>query len=294
MGAEFWNTSVSVMKVTLFVLGFAVLGNVLGDDSSVVDLNDETFKATTAEGYWLVEYFAPWCGHCKKLAPTWEHLAKELKGKANIAKVDCTTNKQTCSDFGVKGFPTIKLLLNGQEKEAYAGPRSASAFVKFLKEKAELPEDVVVADLPEQKQPERPPAEPEKPSDVVVLGDDDFAEKTKEGNWFVKFYAPWCGHCKRLAPTWDELATKVNLDANAGVKIAKVDCTKHSAVCSGQGVRGYPTLQLFKAGEEAKPYRGGRELAALQSFLAENITPAAAPAATEAEEQPAAAAHQEL
>jgi thioredoxin domain-containing protein 5 len=289
-----------MMKVALIVLSFAVLGNVMGsEESAVVDLTDENFKSTTAEGFWLVEYFAPWCGHCKRLMPTWEHLAKELKGKFNIAKVDCTSQKQTCADFGVKGFPTIKLVENGKEKEPYQGARSASAFVKFLKEKAGLAEDVVVADLPQEAPPkkEEKPAEPEGPTDVVILGDEDFAEKTKEGNWFVKFYAPWCGHCKRLAPTWDELATKINLNANAGVKIAKVDCTKSTTVCSAQGVRGYPTLTLLKAGSEPTPYRGGRDAASLQSFLDENITPAEAPAAAEvvAEAAPEAAhGHQEL
>ena len=53
-----------------------------------------------------------------------------------------------------------------------------------------------------------------------------------------------CGHCKRLAPTWDELAS----DASLGANIAKVDCTVEKDICTANGVRGYPTLLFFKDG----------------------------------------------
>ncbi len=78
----------------------------------------------------------------------------------------------------------------------------------------------------------------------------------------------WCGHCKRLAPTWDKLADEVAAAGLEKVKIAKVDCTVSRDVCSSQGIRGYPTLQLFKGGDLAAPvkYSGSRDLAALLDF----------------------------
>lgn len=71
----------------------------------------------------------------------------------------------------------------------------------------------------------------------------------------MKYYAPWCGHCKRLAPTWDELG-----DAMSGtnVVIAKVDCTVSKSVCTGAGVQGYPTLKLVQNGKVKEDYRGAR------------------------------------
>eukprot|EP01079_Euglenida_sp_SAG-EU17-18_P001014 gene1014-2616_t len=81
------------------------------------------------------------------------------------------------------------------------------------------------------------------------------------GDWFVKFYAPWCGHCKKLVPIWDELAA----DLEGKVNIAKVDCTVHSTICSRFKVKGYPTLQFFSQGRLYK-YQGARGLDELKDF----------------------------
>eukprot|EP00924_Labyrinthula_sp_SR-Ha-C_P003738 snap_masked-scaffold_3-processed-gene-3.41-mRNA-1 protein AED:0.16 eAED:0.16 QI:0/-1/0/1/-1/1/1/0/127 len=83
---------------------------------------------------------------------------------------------------------------------------------------------------------------------------------------FVKFYAPWCGHCKRLAPTWTELAGE--FASSDKVDIAKIDCTQHRDICSAHGVRGYPTLKYFKNGaSEGEKYQGGRDINGLKRFL---------------------------
>jgi len=73
---------------------------------------------------------------------------------------------------------------------------------------------------------------------VVFLNKDTFTKQIKSGVTFVKFFAPWCGHCKRLAPTWEDLAKA--FDADDDVTVAKVDCTSDDNVnkdlCNDQGV----------------------------------------------------------
>ncbi|KAF8985885.1 hypothetical protein BGZ46_000988 [Entomortierella lignicola] len=79
---------------------------------------------------WLVEYYAPWCGHCKALAPIYEQVAKSLAGKVNVAKVDCPANEVICRSQKVRGYPTIKLHQLGQATD-FQKTRSLESLVEF-------------------------------------------------------------------------------------------------------------------------------------------------------------------
>jgi len=81
----------------------------------------------------LVEFYAPWCGHCKQLAPIWDELGEKFKDSDSvvIAKMDSTTNE--LEDVQVQGFPTIKLFKKGDNKVIdYNGDRTVDGFVKFI------------------------------------------------------------------------------------------------------------------------------------------------------------------
>lgn len=96
---------------------------------------------------------------------------------------------------------------------------------------------------------------------------------------FVKFYAPWCGHCKKLAPAWDQLADEFT--DNDAVVIGSVDCTAedNKDLCSQMGVRGFPTLKYFTGGDAAgEKYESGRDFDALLEFAKENLGPTCSPA----------------
>eukprot|EP00493_Phyllostaurus_siculus_P015218 UN15452 len=74
----------------------------------------------------IVEFYAPWCGHCKQLAPAYAKAASNLKGMIQFVGIDCTVDEALCSKHGVRGYPTIKIFQNGKSQD-YQGGRSAKA-----------------------------------------------------------------------------------------------------------------------------------------------------------------------
>lgn len=117
---------------------FGLLGLALASD--VLDLKDADFDAKIKQhDIALVEFFAPWCGHCKRLAPEYEKAATALKSNdppVALVKVDCTAETKVCGKYGVSGYPTLKIFKNGEVSSDYNGPREADGIVKYMRSKA--------------------------------------------------------------------------------------------------------------------------------------------------------------
>lgn len=92
-------------------------------------------------------------------------------------------------------------------------------------------------------------------AEVLVLTQDNFdSELEKHKNLFIKFYAPWCGHCKQLAPTWEEMSNEYKT-----MPVAEVDCTAHGSICGKYGVSGYPTIKLLQSNGAVFKYEKARD-----------------------------------
>jgi len=129
-----------MLLVLLLVVLLLVLarGHDTIENSEVIDLTSKTFEHLTqaatghTTGDWFVMFYAPWCGHCKELIPTWENVAIELKGDVNVAKVDVPANRDLGTRFDIKGFPTLKLFSKGQIY-TFKGRRSFEELTDFAR-----------------------------------------------------------------------------------------------------------------------------------------------------------------
>ena len=104
----------------------------------------------------------------------------------------------------------------------------------------------------------------------VELNDKDFEEGRVlnkdmkiNGKWFIKFYAPWCPHCQRLAPEWLQMAPLVKEHCKTG----GVDCTKYPDTCTRFGAYSYPTIKYFEDGLGIIKFEGNRKADVLASFI---------------------------
>lgn len=107
---------------------------------------------------------------------------------------------------------------------------------------------------------------PKSEESVFVLEDSNASQFISENNIvFVKFYAPWCGHCKQMAPAYSDLGKKYNLEGS-NVKIAKLDATIHKEFAGQHRIQGFPTMKLFIGGNPVD-YQGERTLDAMVAFI---------------------------
>lgn len=186
----------------------------------------------------------------------------EYDPSVSISRIDCTQYRSICQEFEVKGYPTLLWIVDGKKVEKYSGSRSVEAFKDFVEEKTE-------DELKEDEEEDEDVAKVEEVG-VLQLSGGSFNHAVEKGTTIVKFFAPWCGHCKRMAPTWDDLAGK--FAGSSVAKVAKVDCTldDNKDLCNEQGVDGFPTIFIYKNGEKLEEYNGSRSLDDLFEFVSKH------------------------
>jgi len=97
-----------------------------------VELNSSNFDETVKEGVTLVDFWAPWCGPCRMIAPVIEELAVDYEGKATIAKVNTDEEQELAIKFGIRSIPSILFFKDGQVVDQMVGAASKQAFAEKL------------------------------------------------------------------------------------------------------------------------------------------------------------------
>ena len=93
-----------------------------------VELTAADFDANVAEGVTMVDFWAPWCGPCRMIAPVVEELAEAFEGKATIAKVNTDEEQDIAIKYGIRSIPTIMFFKNGEMVDQMVGAASKQAF----------------------------------------------------------------------------------------------------------------------------------------------------------------------
>ncbi|KAK2943215.1 putative Protein disulfide-isomerase [Blattamonas nauphoetae] len=212
---------------------------------------------------WMIKYFNPGCPHCENIAPIYVSLAKSLENVTNLhfGEVDCSMDYDACKSSKVQGVPTIEVYYNGKTKR-FNGNRDLPGLKGFVEQ--------TMKDWKQWKPTEYGPITMETMPDLskyvtsLTSSNIDLITRDPSEYWVIKFFAPWCGHCRNFAPIYLQLAESMK-DVKH-LRFAEIDCEAQGETCRPFKTRGYPTVQIFH-GDEKDNFVAKRTIPLLQEWI---------------------------
>lgn len=218
---------------------------------SVIELTTKNFhklRNKKNKDIWIVDYFVPWCGACKKLAPIWIAVAKSLSALpfVNVASVNCEVETSLCKSQGVRSYPDIRMYPLGSEglnTVAFYGPRNGIGHINI--------DMVSVLTWITSFFPKK-------------IHDLNFSDCQKlldnKHMWIVFFYSPYCQHCQKM-----ELELEIAAQLLQKVKFGKIDCSPYMHECKqhikqskqqSMYTEYFPTLILYNSKQKKNKHEG--------------------------------------
>lgn len=204
-------------------------------------LTKANFKETLEDGLHIVEFYSPYCGHCKHLEPVWKETWKQFQEESKTLKIsfnqiNCIESGDVCQEENIEAFPSIRLYNKDGLIKIYPanGDRSVESFLKFARNEAKNPNNYDDASLE---------------SKSVLLEDVDFVDviagKSKEP-YLVSFWPTDemanvdatgveiydCEDCSAFRRTWKQLSNRLQ---HAGIKTGHLNCVKYATLCKHLG-----------------------------------------------------------
>ena len=206
-------------------------------------IKDDEFEAATGIGYVFVDFWAPWCGPCVRLAPHVKAVAKKLDSKMSFYKINTDNNKKYMKQYEIRGIPTLLIFKDGKMIKKLVGYRNEASLLKELT-------DI----LPKQY--------------VRSIKDAEFESVTSKGYVLVDFWAQWCLPCIRLAPHVKAAAKKLD----GKMSFYKINTDGNKKYMKQYDVRSIPVLLIFKDGKMIKKLAGYRNEASLLKELTDILS----------------------
>eukprot|EP00752_Nemacystus_decipiens_P002737 g2556.t1 len=223
--------------------GGGLAGEEQQEVDSVVALDSDSLEAALQkEEPMMVEFFAPWCGHCKKLEPEYAKAAQELrKDGLLLGKVDCDANEDLCDEdrWDIEGLPAVKVMRGGKGGPVhdYYGPRKAADIVTFMRQVAALPPPDFGASVAfddddfdsEDDEEDEEEFDLMEDDGVLVLGAHNFEAVTEHFIlMLVLLYTPGCDDCAALMKEYVQASDDLYEHL---IPVAKVDCFLQAELC---------------------------------------------------------------